>query len=309
VTTCLITGVGGFCGPHVAARLRREQGLRIVGSGLRGAPPAAPLDDYFRLDVCDRAAVDAAVRQVKPDWVVHLAGRREGTDAEVHRVNEKGGANLIEAVRQQAPRARLLLIGTAAEYGLVREDESPIGEDHPCMPAGAYAQSKHAMVLAGLEAARTHGMKIVIARPFNAVGPGLPPTLVLGAVLQQVRRIVHEGAEPVVKVGNIETQRDFVDVGDLAEAYVRLLRGDRWGGVFNLCSGRPVAVRTAIELLLSHAPRPIRLQADPSRLRGADVKAIYGNGDKARRAFDFSPATSLETSIRGMWDHAMKEAA
>jgi len=310
VTTCLITGVGGFCARHVAARLEQEGGFRVVGTGLRAQPPAGiRLDDYFPADVCGRSALAAIVRKTKPDWVIHLAGLREGTDAEVQRVNVEGSENLLGALRQDAPQARVLLIGTAAEYGFVDEADLPVTEPHPCRPVGAYATSKHEAVLAGLESARCGRQKVVVARPFNVIGPGLPPSLVLGAVVSQAARAARASADPVVRVGNLDAQRDFVAVGDVADAYVRMLRGDHWGDVFNLCSGRPYAVRAAVELLLARAGRPIRLQVDPARVRRSEVRVSYGSYDKARRAFGFAPVTSVEESIRAMWDHAMKEAA
>ncbi|MGH7259196.1 MAG: NAD-dependent epimerase/dehydratase family protein [Nitrospiraceae bacterium] len=310
MTTCLITGVGGFCARHVVARLEEEGGFRVVGTGLRAQPPAGiRLDDYLPADVCERGALAAIVRKTKPDWVLHLAGLREGTDADVQRVNVAGSGNLLEALRQDAPQARVLLIGTAAEYGFVDEADLPVTEQHPCQPAGAYATSKHEAVRAGLELARRDRLKVVVARPFNVIGPGLPPSLVLGAVLSQAARAAQAAADPVVRVGNLDAQRDFVAVGDVADAYVRMLRGDYWGEVFNLCSGRPYEVRAAVELLLARVGRPVRLQVDPARVRRSEVRVSYGSYDKARRAFGFAPATSVEESIRAMWDHAMREAA
>ena len=310
MTTCLITGAGGFCARHVAARLEREGGFRVVGTGLRAQPPAGiKLDDYLPADVCEQSTLAAIARKVKPDWVLHLAGLREGTDEDVRRVNAAGSGNLLEALRQETPQARVLLIGTAAEYGFVDEADLPVTEQHPCRPVGAYAISKHEAVLAGLELARRGRLKVVVARPFNVIGPGLPPSLVLGAVVSQAVRAAQAAADPVVRVGNLDAQRDFVAVGDVADAYVRMLRGDYWGEVFNLCSGRPYAVRAAVELLLARAGRPVRLQVDPARVRQSEVRVSYGSYEKARRAFGFAPKTSVEESIRAMWDHAMKEAA
>ncbi len=311
MTTCLITGVGGFCARHVAARLDQEGGCRVVGTGLRAQPPAGiRLDDYLQADVCERGALAAIVRKTKPDWVVHLAGLREGTDADVQRVNVEGSGNLLEALRQDAPEARVLLIGTAAEYGFVDEADLPVTEQHPCRPVGVYAMSKHEAVRAGLELARRDRLKVVVARPFNVIGPGLPPSLVLGAVLNQAVRAARAAADPVVlRVGNLDAQRDFVAVGDVADAYVRMLRSDHWGEVFNLCSGRPYAVRAAVELLLARAGRPIRMEVDPARVRRSEVRVNYGSYEKARRAFGFTPVTSVEESIRAMWNHAMREAA
>jgi GDP-4-dehydro-6-deoxy-D-mannose reductase len=112
--------------------------------------------------------------------------------------------------------------------------------------------------------------------------------------------------DPVVRIGNLDTQRDFVAVEDAVEAYLRLIRCDCWGEVFNVCSGQPRSIRSLVEQLLGFSKRPVRLLVDPALVRPADVPVAYGSWEKAHRAAGFAPATRLEDALRSAWNHAME---
>jgi len=307
VRTCLITGAGGFCGGHLARRLRDEGALRVIGTGRRAEPSGkAGLDDYVQADLCDAGQTARVVRESKPDLVFHLAGTTQGTVHDLYRVNLLGSVNLLEAVKQHAPGARVLLVGTAAEYGNVEPSSLPVREHHPCHPIDAYGSSKHAMTLASLDYARACGLKVVLARPFNVLGAGVPASLLVGAVLSRARQALQTDGDPVVRVGNIGTERDFIAVEDVADAYWRMMQGEYWGEVFNICSGRPTSVRSVITLLLSHANRRIRFESDPDLMRGSEIQTVYGSWEKAGRSFGFKPTISLERAIESAWTFAME---
>lgn len=306
MVTALITG-SGFCAKHLARRLYAEGDIRVVGASFRKEPPVdVYFDEYFQMDVRDPCQVATVVRRSEPELVFHLAGLTNGSVEDVYRTNVLGSVHLLESVHIYAPQARILLIGSAAEYGLVDRASLPVTENHLCRPVGPYGVSKHAMTLAGLDYARRFGMKVVVARPFNIVGAGVPSSLLVGAVLRRAKHAMQAGADRVVKVGNLDTERDFVAVNDAVEAYVRMVRGDFWGEVFNICSGQPRSVSAVVSLLLSHSDRPIRYEVDHSLVRPSDIKIVFGDWEKANRAFGFRPATSLEESIRAAWAYEME---
>lgn len=308
--TACITGAGGFSARHLAARLRRETNVRIIGIDRLPAPHAAPLYDAFVCaDIGQREEISAVVRQYAPDWFFHLAGINRGTPEAIYSTNLVGSVSIMEALREHAPRTSLLLAGSAAEYGRVEAEAMPILESHPCHPEGDYGISKYAMTLAGMDYARRYGMKVVVARPFNIVGGGVPETLVLGGILKRLKEAQALGGDPVVKVGNLDTERDFIAVQDVADAYVRMVQSNVSGEVFNLCSGKAHSIRTVLDLLLSHAERPVHLEVDPALVRSSDVKTVYGSGDKARRLVDFEPHISLEEAVRNTWEYAMEGTA
>jgi GDP-4-dehydro-6-deoxy-D-mannose reductase len=286
--------------------LSAEGRVRIVGADLAAEPPAdVPLADYCAADLTRSDEAAALVRQVRPDLLFHLAGRYRGTSDELYAVNLLGGVHLLEAVWESSRQARVLVVGTAAEYGPALPQNMPISEDFVCRPRGAYGLSKHAMCLAALDYALHRGLKVVVARPFNVIGAGVPPSLVVGAVLDRARRALSESDSPVVAVGNVDTTRDFLAVEDVVAAYLRMIRGDYWGEVFNICSGVPSKIRDIVELLLSHSPRPIDYRVDPRLLGADDVAVFVGNCEKARRTFGFAPAISVAESLDRAWHHAM----
>jgi GDP-4-dehydro-6-deoxy-D-mannose reductase len=289
--------------------LAREGGLRLVGADLRAeAPAGVPLDDYVVADFGRAETAEAAIGRVRPELVFHLVGVAAGEAGELYRVNLLSGIHLLESLRRTSPGARVLIVGSAAEYGAAPPAEMPLTEEHPCRPSGAYGLSKHALTLAALDYAR-QGMKVVVVRPFNIVGAGVPPSLVVGALVARAKKALAGNGDATIAIGNLEPERDFVAVEDVVRAYARLMRGEHWGEVFNICSGRPLPVRAVAERLLAFAPRPVRLEVDPALVRPADAPSVYGSWQKAHRHFGFEPATPLEEALRAAWQQGMGSAA
>jgi GDP-4-dehydro-6-deoxy-D-mannose reductase len=304
----LITGVCGFCGRSLLARLRAEGNLAVFGVDRCKAPPLdLNLQDYLSVDLCDPGQLAGIVRRLKPDFVFNLAGLAQGDAVDIFRTNALGPLYLLEAIRQCSSEARVLLVGSAAEYGPANGKELPLTELHACHPAGPYGVSKHSQTLLGLDYACQYGLRVLVARPFNIVGPGIPPTLVIGAILDRAKQLLTCDQPRVITAGNLNTQRDFIAVEDVVDAYWRMLQGEHWGEVFNICSGRPTTIQAVVERLLSFAEPPLKLAVDPKLMRASDVSVSYGSWEKAHRAFGFKPTTSLDSALRAAWDFAMRE--
>jgi GDP-4-dehydro-6-deoxy-D-mannose reductase len=302
----LITGASGFCAQHLARRLAQQGDVRLVGLDVRSGPPCdVPLDTYLVTDISKAAELREVVTRTRPDMVFHLAALARGPATDLYRVNLLGGVHVLEAVREAVPQARVLLVGSAAEYGEVAEARMPITEEHPCRPIGPYGLSKYALTQAALDYVQAFGMNVAIVRPFNIVGAGIPPSLVVGAILERIQQATADGGDRTVTVGNLDTQRDFVAVEDAVDGYVRLMESDCWGEVFNICSGQPRSIRSIVEELISLAPCPIRLLVDPALVRPDDVPTVYGSWEKAKQAFGFRPSTNLSDALRAAWQHAI----
>jgi GDP-4-dehydro-6-deoxy-D-mannose reductase len=297
----LITGARGFCARHLAGRLRGA-GHLVMGVDLPTTEPVPDwLDQYTDADVTNMSQVREAIRSRQPKWVFHLAGRTRGADADVFRVNLDGTQHVLDAVGAEAPDAHVLLVGSAAEYGFVDPAELPVTETHSCRPVGAYAQSKHEAVRVGLEAARRSGLKIVVARPFNIVGAGVSEDLVVGALIARIKRALAPGGDGVVRVGQLDSGRDFVAVEDVVDAYLRMIEGGGWGEIFNVCSGEPRSIRDVAERLCAMADTPVRLAVDPALVRTGEISVIYGSGAKARERFGIRPRLTLQASLASAW--------
>jgi GDP-4-dehydro-6-deoxy-D-mannose reductase len=306
VRIALISGANGFCGTHLARRLKGEGEFRVLGAGLRHYPCQPEcLDEYIQADLCDPNRVDEVVKKTRPDVVFHMVGLAQGNPADLYRSNFFSALYLLESVRQHVSSSGTLLVGSAAEYGSTASNQLPLTEESSCRPAEDYGASKHAMTLIAMSYAQFYRMKVVVARPFNIIGAGVPSPLLVGAVLCRVKEALKNGAEPVIKIGNLESERDFVAVDDVVEAYVRMVSGGFWGEIFNLCSGQPRSVRSVVGVLLSYSDRPIRLEVDASLVRPSDLNRIYGDWGKAWRAFGYKPSVPLEVALQDAWRYAV----
>lgn len=302
----LITGVHGFCGRHLATRLIAEE-MDVYGADIHLDPPTSlSLKDYFRMDIKDPSNVNDVIHSVVPDMIFHLAGLTVAEASEVYHVNFLGSVYLLEAIRKWVPQASVLMVGSAAEYGYVAEDEMPICETHPCNPITPYGISKHGMVLAAINFFKDYGVKIVIARPFNIIGAGIPPSLVIGAVLSRIKNALSEENEPaVISVGNIDTERDFIAVEDVVDAYLIMIRSNCWGEIFNVCSGKPFSIRSVLQLLADNSKRKIEFLENATLIRATDVKRVYGSAEKSAKMLGFKPKISLASALTAAWNEAV----
>src|ERR1700690_4159228 len=299
----LVTGVGGFCGAHLVSRLRHERDIQIFGLDREVKPSSQlALDGYLQCDITQAAAVDSAIGSFKPDWVFHLAGLsgNSATASCIYTANLIGSVHLLDAIRHIVPGCQVLLVGSFAEYGFVELASLPVPEETACRPAGPYGVSKYAATLAGMDYARRLSMNVVIARPSNIIGSGVPPSLVVGAMLARAKDAL-KSSQPIMKVGDSDSERDFIAVTDAVDAYVRLLRAGVSGEIFNICSGRPYSIRRIAEILTGNSPRPIKFDFDPNLVPPSPVRCMYGSYKKAERTIGYRPSTSIEETLKAAW--------
>jgi GDP-4-dehydro-6-deoxy-D-mannose reductase len=298
MSNALITGAAGFFGFHLAKRLRGEGRLAVIGADRRSEPREPDLfTEYVSTDMADETKTTALIRNSKPQAIYHLAGACSGTDLMMLQTHVTATIHLLEAVRVYAPTAKILLVGSAAEYGGVEPERLPISEEQPCRPRGPYAISKYAMTMMALDYARRFGLKVVVVRPFNIVGAHVPANLVVGALLERIRQCVDHGSGPL-RVGNLDTERDFIAVEDVVDGCLRLMQADCWGEVFNLCSGVPRSIRWMIQQIFLELGRSLPLEVDRSLVRSDDVQRSYGSWSKASAAVGFRPQPHIEPALR-----------
>ena len=282
----LVTGAAGFVGRHLLPQLAAA-GWQI---------DAFDLD----LDVRDRDAVEACVARCAPDAVVHLAGQSSvgaslAQPEETARVNYLGAHALLEALDRRAPEARLLLVGSGEQYGPAEPGAPPFSESAPLRPRSPYARSKTcADLLAARYAAR--GLDVVRVRAFNHTGPGQSDAFVCASFARQAAEIATGRREPVLRVGNLEAQRDFLDVDDVIAAYLALLERTTPAGVYNVASGVAHRIGDVLAGLLALAGVAPRIEVDPARLRPAD--AAVGDSARLRQATGWLPRVPFELTLR-----------
>ena len=283
----LVTGGAGFAGRHL---------LRLL--------PDALAPSREELDLLDLEAVRTAVRDAAPATVFHLAalasvGRSWEAPAETLTGNLTMTANLLEAVRAEAPSAGVVVVSSGEVYG--PPSRLPVDEDAALRPQNPYAVSKAACDLLGGQYADAFDLRVVRMRPFNHAGPGQSDDYVVGTLTRQVAEAEAAGAaEAVLYTGNPESKRDFTDVRDMVRAYHAAAGLD--GGAWNVASGRSVSVRELVELTRAAARLPVRQEVDEGRLRRRDVPEIYGSSERLRAATGWQPEIPLEQTVADALD-------
>lgn len=297
----LVTGAGGFIGSHLVATLR-DAGIS-VGAWVSRGPCEASAASGLVLpdrtpDLRDPSAVDRAIAAGRPATVFHLAGVTSASRAAdvpaMVSTNVTGTWSLLDALRRESPDARTVLIGSSAAYGPAN---GPLTEASPLMPVNEHGVSKAAQEMIAVAMASRHGLDLVRARTFNLVGPGEPEGLVCSAVARQIAAAELGIAEPMVKVGRLDTCRDFTDVRDAVAAYVVLCERGRRGEVYNICSGRRVGIGEVVERLMAMSRTKVSVQAQPQLHRRGDVDAQQGSAEKIRQETGWQPRISLDQSL------------
>lgn len=295
----LVTGAGGFVGPHLARTLSRE-GAAVHGLGLGGAPASPALASWCEIDLMDAGLADA-IAAAAPEAVVHLAGQSSAAasfaDPEgTFRANVDGTRALLEAVLRAAPRARVIVVGTSEVYGPCAEG-TRVGEDAAFAPVSPYGASKAEADTLAASFAEAHGLDVVRARPFGHTGPGQTARFVIPAWAAQVAAIEAGRAEPVLRVGNLEVVRDLSDVRDIVEGYAALLARGVRGRAYNLCRGEGVRLADVVRLIAAQARVPVRVEVDPARLRPADVPYLVGDPSRAASECGWRVRIPFETTL------------
>jgi GDP-4-dehydro-6-deoxy-D-mannose reductase len=260
------------------------------------------------MDLRDRDSVQSLVEGIRPNYVFHLAAQSFVPSSfadpwDTLENNLLSELNLLEAVRRSARGAVFLVVGSNEEYGAPEADELPQTEQSPLRPNNPYAVSKVAQDFLGLQYHLAFGLRVVRVRPFNHTGPGQSPRFVVPAFASQIARIEAGLQEPTMRVGNLASSRDFLDVRDIARAYHLAVTTAEPGEVYNLASGRPRSVRWLLDKLISESEAEIRVERDPERYRPVDVPVVYGSSDKFSRRTGWEPRIPFEQTLRDTLDY------
>jgi GDP-4-dehydro-6-deoxy-D-mannose reductase len=310
--TILITGAAGFVGSHLAPQLAQTAGpVELFGLLRPGTTPSASWPRSMRsleADLEDPARVDEAIQTSRPDRVYHLAAQSSPGDSwrdpiATLRTNVLGLAHLLEALRRHAPESRVLVVGSAEEYGAVDAESQPVGEDTPLRPASPYAVSKVSQGYLALQYALGHGMAVIRTRTFNHTGPGRGEGFAESSFAQQIAEIEAGLRPPAIAVGNLDAVRDFCDVRDVVTAYESLLEKGRPGEVYNVCSGRGVRIGDLLDRLLALSSARIEIRVDADRLRPVDIPALVGDPGRLRGATGWEARIPLERTLRDLLEH------
>jgi len=304
----LVTGITGFAGSHLAEHLV-SRGDEVHGLAHEGPPFAnlAAVQDRVRIhagDITRLEDVQRALADARAEAVVHLAGMAVPTQASKDpiaavRINVLGTAAVLTALEDH-PKTRLVLASSADVYGA--PDRVPVDEEAPLRPGNVYAATKVAAEALTRELGARHGAPVVILRPANQNGPRQHPGLAASAFAKQIAEAEAGLAEPVVRHGRLDSERDFLDVRDMARAYAAAL-GLEESGTFNVGTGHAVAIAEILHTLIALARIPVRAELDPSRVRSGERTRIALDTTRFRQKTGWSPRVALVDSLRDTLDH------
>ncbi|MGD9661368.1 MAG: GDP-mannose 4,6-dehydratase [Porticoccaceae bacterium] len=297
--TVLVTGGSGFVGGHLLERLRRVADVQCHATTL------APLQlqgsqafcRWHQLDTTDSEATNDLVASIKPDVLFHLAAQSHVPTSFdqpqlTWEVNLQGTLNLLDAAVCAVPRAVFVNVASSDIYGRSFQGGAPINESSPLLPLNPYAASKAAADLAAFQYSATTPLKIIRARPFNHSGTGQGEGFVLPAFAAQIARIEAGLQEPMMAVGDLSAERDFLHIDDVVSAYMAIAcqaADIESGAAFNIASGRTFTIADMLGLLLAASTSTIEVRQDPARLRPVDIPRVCGDSGALRQAVGWQP--------------------
>jgi nucleoside-diphosphate-sugar epimerase len=299
----LVTGISGFVGRHFAASLsaagHEPWGLDI---NIEATPEGVHSLEW---DLTRSKGLAKVLDQIRPDAAVHLAGQASPAAAladpdGAHEANVTATLNLLSAMQEACPEAPMLFISSAEVYGpgehLHREDEDPA-------PVNPYGRTKALAEEHALSAMGQGGPPVIVSRSFPHSGPGQRPDFVLPAFARQVARVEAGLQEPLLRVGNLDPRRDWLQVNDVCRAYLALLEKGEPGEIYNVCSGKDHSVREALDYLVNLTSLKPDIEVDPARVRPVDTPRLVGDAAKLKSATGWEASIDFESLLKELLNY------
>ncbi len=279
----LITGARGFTARYLVDRLKQKYELYLTDLVAGGVE-----ENWRQCDLTDLPSVIGLIAGTRPDRIYNLAGGFSNSYEDDYRGNVLAAKNLLDAVLREGLGCRVLLVGSAAEYGLVPPEDNPVKEDHPLNPVSVYGLTKafqtHLMKFYGA----VHGMDVVMARAFNLLGRGVSKRLFAGNLFDQIDRY-KRGEIARISLGNLNNRRDYIDIGAAVERYAAVMERGESGEVYNVGSGRSVRVYDLLEKILRENGLDIGVVEEKAAGHGRfDVPDIYADITKIKKICEMS---------------------
>lgn len=281
----LITGITGFAGWHLYSLLSNDDNYEIFGIHKAGSGSERFNNaKIIECNVMDSDVLEDVIKEIMPDCIYHLAayvhvGRTEVNPTDLFQTNMIGTLNLLNVVKKYVPKSRIVIAGSAEEYGFVPQEKMPIKESFGFNPQNLYGLSKKFQEEMGVYFNKVYNLDIVFTRSFHYCGPFQPLNFVFSDFASQTIEIEKSG-KTYIQVGNLKAARDFTDIRDVVSAYKLIMEKGVSGDVYNVCSGKAIQIEEVLRKFLIHAKRDIEIKIDESKLRPLDVPVFVGDNTK-----------------------------
>lgn len=321
VKNYLITGFSGFVSRYFVEYLNQTQ----EKSNIFGIDITEPCFDlkycnnidakFSKVDLSDKNKIKNIILKFQPDFILHLASFSSVAFSWMKPIlsfnnNTNIFLNLLETVRETGIKCRVLSIGSSEEYGIVKNEDVPLSESVPLNPINPYAVARVSQELLSRVYVDGYGLNIIMTRSFNHIGPRQKEVFAVSSFAKQMVKIKKENRNKgVLRVGNLDIVRDFLDVRDVVKAYYLLLQKGKRGEIYNVCAGRGIALKELINCIADYLRIKVELKVDRSLIRPNDNPVIIGNNKKIRDELGWHPEIPLKKSIADICDYWEQNSA
>lgn len=300
----LVTGACGFVGRYLSDHLI-EKGHDVLGLTFVDSSDTRKYRTA-RVDVSDYNACTKVISSYKPDVIYHLAGISFVPEAESNfeqalKTNVGGTSNIYRTCHLLQQGIKVVFVSSAEVYGRIEAGNLPITEEQPLRPMNNYSLSKAMAEMVADRYVRGGHVRSVVMRPFNHIGAGQNNRFVASSFAYQLASIARGKHPPHIKVGNLSVKRDFTDVRDIVRAYG--LAAEKGDGIYNLSSGKAVAIRSILDTLIEISGVKVEVGQDEARMRGAEVPEIYGSYARAERDLGWRPEHQLSDTLKELYNY------
>lgn len=301
----LITGVNGFVGCYLSKYLL-EKGYTVYGTVIEDNVRMENVQIH-KMDLLNKQEVEETIKKINPDYIYHLAGQSAvglswKNPTLTIDVNVNGTINLLDSVRENNINTKVLIIGSSDQYGVIKPEDCPISEEHELNPSSPYAISKTTQEQIAKLYVKAYNMRIIMVRAFNHIGPMQSKNFVVSDFASKVAEI-EKGAEPIIKVGNLEAYRDFTDVRDIVRGYTMLIEKGKIGEIYNIGSGNSYKIQEILDKLISLSNKNIKIEIDPDKLRPSDVPIIQCDNSKIKSHVNWEPEYDIKNTLKDTLDY------
>ena len=288
-THVLITGINGFVG-RILRRSLEDRGYRVSGIDIASMDPAV-----LKADITDAAAVMKCMEELSPDFIFHLAAISQTDSANpalLYSINVTGTLNVISAAVRTNNKPGLLLVSSAQVYGIVDDARQPIREDSPIMPVNHYGASKAACEHIARVFHYDHDLPLIIVRPFNHTGRGQDPHFIIPKIAAAIR-----GGKESIELGDLSVIRDFLDVRDVADAYIRLMERLPDGETFNVSSGTGYRLTDLFSMMQEISGARLAVRTTGSLMRKKEIARSIGDASALQHCLNWRPAYGIRNTL------------
>lgn len=304
----LVTGSTGMIGSHFVSACEKKKWVTAGLSRSTSHSRQSPIlnHQHHECDILDRGSLLVLLEKLKPDIIIHMAaqafnGVSWGSEDYTHQANFTGTLNLLNAARQKCPKAKILLACSSAEYGDVLPEDCPLKEERLLRPITPYGVSKASCEALGYQYFANYGMQVYLPRLFIHVGTGHPPATAIQNFARQIALIKKGRIEPVMRVGRLDTARDFIDVRDGVDGMLQLLIKGQPGQPINICNQKAHTIKEVLDTLLEVSGVTVTVEKDPTLLRPSDEPLLLGNNSRLQ-ALGWKRQYTLTETLKAVYE-------